>query len=32
MAALAGVADWRVLGSVRELKKSSLEYFPETDP
>jgi hypothetical protein len=28
MAALAKASDWRMLTSLRELKKTSLEYFP----
>jgi hypothetical protein len=30
MASLAEAEDWRVLTSLKELKKSSLEYFPDS--
>jgi DNA-binding Lrp family transcriptional regulator len=32
MAALARAADWRTLGSLQELKKTSPEFFPESLP
>ena len=32
MAALAGNSEWRVLTSLKELKKTSMEYFPESRP
>jgi DNA-binding Lrp family transcriptional regulator len=32
MADMSGAGDWVILESVRELKKISLRYFPDSDP
>ena len=32
MAALAGASEWRTLTSLRELKKTSMAYFPQAIP